>query len=412
MKLDPGYYALALMIFAVWNSINDPLAGWIMDRNVTRWGRRLPWMIMFWIPLVISFGLIWNPPKSYLGKDIELFIWLVVVLIIFDTGYTVVILAWAALFPEIYTTPKERNFVSGLRQVFSLFALVLALVIPPFFVDDGDIDSYAQFGWLLAFICFINLGLAFFGCKESSKELLTEEDKYSLREGIDLVRTNRTYQTFLFANLITYFAYGQVLSMLPFYRKFVLDVSEEFETNAYAAAIGVTFITLFFWVWITTKKDPRFTFLLSAFLFAITLFPLWFVNDPTLFLVFLGMAGFGLAGLLMVVDLLLSDVIDEDFIKTGKRREGIFFGFNGFFIRIAIFMQALSLWITSELTGFDEDMETQTQTAQMGIKIQMIILPIIAFIFGIYAVKQYYSLYGDKLKDQRAVIKNLENSTS
>ena len=122
----------------------------------------------------------------------------------------------------------------------------------------------------------------------------------------------------------------------------------------------------------------------------------------------MGLVGFGLAGLLMVVDLLLSDVVDEDYLKTGKHREGIFFGFNGFFIRIAILMQAIALAITSKVTGFDEDKDVQSHAAQQGIKIQMIILPIIAFVIAIYVVRKYYYLHGDVLSKQRDNIRRTE----
>jgi GPH family glycoside/pentoside/hexuronide:cation symporter len=409
LELSPTYYAFAIGIWAIYNSINDPLAGWIQDRKVTRWGRRLPWMIAFWIPLVLSFGLIWAPPSSFISNQSLLFVWLVIALLLFDTGYTVVILAWAALFPELYTTSSERNIVSAFRQLFSLIAMVVALIIPPMFITDGDIPSYAAFGWLLAGISFINLGLSFFGCKETHYKEIKEEDKYSIKEGISLVFTNRNYQVFLFANLVTYFGYGQVLAFLPFFRKFILLKDEGFETLAYAAAIGVTIFALFFWVKVTNKKSPKFTFIWSAAAFSVMLVPLWFLTDPTLILIVMGGIGLGLAGLLMVVDLLISDVIDEDYLNTGKRREGIFFGFNGFFIRIAILLQAISLAIVSKLTGFNEKSDTQTSLGQTGIKFQMVILPIIAFIVSIFLLNKYYDLDGEKLARLHKDIDNKNN---
>ena len=45
---------------------------------------------------------------------------------------------------------------------------------------------------------------------------------------------------------------------------------------------------------------------------------------------------FGLAGLLVLLDVLENDVVDEDEIKTGVRREGMYFGVNGFMIRLGI----------------------------------------------------------------------------
>ena len=88
-----------------------------MDRYPTRWGRRLPWMIMFWLPLSISFTLIWIPPRT---NELGIFIFLIVILLVFDTAYTIVVLAWAAIFPEIYTTAEDRIQVSALRQVLAM----------------------------------------------------------------------------------------------------------------------------------------------------------------------------------------------------------------------------------------------------------------------------------------------------
>ncbi|MCE7733693.1 MAG: MFS transporter [Candidatus Heimdallarchaeota archaeon] len=404
LGLSPTYYALAIGIWAIYNSINDPLAGWAMDQKRTRWGRRVPWIIIFWLPLGISFGFLWTIPESVYSNEMKLFLWLILFLILFDTGYTVVILAWTALFPEMYRKTEDRNIVSAIRQIFSLVALAVALVLPPFFVHDGDIPSYGFFGWFLAGISIINIGISILGCKESHIETITDTEKYSLRDGLQIVLTNRDYQAFLVANLITYFAYGQVLAMLPFYRKFVLLEDEGFESLAYAAAIGITIMTLFFWVRLTNRSSPKYTFLVSATVFGLSLIPLWILDSPTSVILVMGVLGFGLGGLLMVVDLLIADVIDQDYNDTGKRREGIYFGFNGFFIRIAILMQAISLAIVSSLTGFDEDKDVQDKLGQTGIKIQMIVLPIIAFSIAIFVIKRYYSLEGEKLKQLKIAV--------
>lgn len=389
LKLEPVFYSIAIGVWAVYNSINDPLFGWIMDRKPTRWGRRVPWIIALMIPLGISFGLIWDVPQSFYDDQILVFIWLLLTLIAFDTGYTIVILAWTALFPEMFTSTEERSWVSAVRQIFSIIALVVALVLPPAFVHDGDIRSYAYFGWILAMISTVNVLIAIFGCKEGE---LTVENSYSLLEGISILKTNGDYRAFLFVNMVTYFAYGQLLAMLPFFRKFVMKVDEQFETLAYAAALGVTLLALTIWVKITVKKGAKSTFIYSAIAFSLSLIPVWFITDSTLLVVLMGIVGFGLAGLLMIVDVLLAEIIDKDFEETGKRREGVYFGFNGFFIRLSILMQAISLWIVSELTGFDQYLDVQTSLAQTGIKIQMLLLPIIMLFTGIFVIRKYYSL--------------------
>ncbi len=389
LKMDPAMYGLAIGIWAVYNSINDPLFGWLMDRFPTRWGRRIPWMITFSIPLCISFALIWTPPRF--DSMTLTFFWLVLMLLVFDTGYTIVILAWAALFPEMFKRLEERSFVSAARQIFSIVALVVALVVTPFFVKDGDIASYGRFGWILAGISLVNIIVAIFGCNEPHSK--TEElETYSLKEGIHILLTNRNFQAFLFVNTMTYYAYGQLLSMFPFYRKFILGKTEQFETLAYGTALAVTVLALPLWVRYTNKTSPKRTFVSSSIAFSIALIPLWFLFPDTVVVAIMALVGLGLAGLLMVVDLLISEVIDEDFEKSGVRREGIFFGFNGFFIRLAILMQAITFTSVSEWSGFDQNLDEQTTLGKTGIKVQMLLIPILFLLVAIFIIQRFYSI--------------------
>ncbi|RMG22099.1 MAG: MFS transporter [Methanobacteriota archaeon] len=393
LKMEPTLYGLAIGIWAIYNSINDPLFGWMMDRFPTRWGRRIPWMVLFMIPLCISFALIWTPPNF--GSMTYTFLWLVAMLLIFDTGYTIVVLAWAALFPEMFKNLDDRSFVSASRQVFSIVALVVALVLPPFFVKDGDIASYGRFGWILAGISFLNITLALFGCHEPHAKN-EDLETYSLKEGIQILLTNRNFQAFLFVNTITYYAYGQLLSMFPFYRKFILDKAEDFEIATYGAALGITVLTLPFWVRITNKGSPKRTFVASSIAFSLTLIPLWFTFPDVIVITIMGLVGLGLAGLLMVVDLLISEVIDDDYLKSGVRREGIFFGFNGFFIRLAILMQAVTFATVSDWSGFDQNLSEQDELGKIGIKIQMLLLPILLLAVSIFVIHRFYHVRSDQ----------------
>ena len=57
---------LGLGIYAVWDAFNDPLVGYLTDRPyrfTRKWGRRFPWIVVGFIPMLISFVLIFSPPN-------------------------------------------------------------------------------------------------------------------------------------------------------------------------------------------------------------------------------------------------------------------------------------------------------------------------------------------------------------
>ena len=71
--LRPSLAALVIFFGLSWDYINDPLVGYISDRTRTRWGRRRPFLLFGFIPLGISFALLWwlppIPSRSRAGCD-------------------------------------------------------------------------------------------------------------------------------------------------------------------------------------------------------------------------------------------------------------------------------------------------------------------------------------------------------
>lgn len=65
MGLNTLLTGTALIIFAIWDAINDTVVGYISDRPyrfTKRWGRRFPWIVSVFIPMLIFFLLIFYPP--------------------------------------------------------------------------------------------------------------------------------------------------------------------------------------------------------------------------------------------------------------------------------------------------------------------------------------------------------------
>jgi glycoside/pentoside/hexuronide:cation symporter, GPH family len=104
--------------------------------------------------------------------------------------------------------------------------------------------------------------------------------------------------------------------------------------------------------------------------------------------------GLSLAGLLVFPDLLIADVIDEDETVTGARREGMYFGINGFVIRLAFTMQGITTGLVLTATGYipstvEELFPAQPAMAVFGIRALVALVPMLASLVIIFCLARY-----------------------
>jgi len=89
------------------------------------------------------------------------------------------------------------------------------------------------------------------------------------------------------------------------------------------------------WAAVARRFGGRRAWQIAQAGFAASMTAVYFASDFQQGVAAMSLACLGLAGLLVAPDLLISDLIDEDETVTGTRREGMYFGINGFVIRFA-----------------------------------------------------------------------------
>jgi len=394
MRLDPRLFSYGWILFSIWNAINDPLFGHLSDRTRTRWGRRIPYIALGTIPLAICFALIWIPPFK-VGNDtsIKLFIYYLVIIFLFDTFYTLIFLNTSALFPEMFSDLKERTEVAGYRNFMFYIGLIIGSALSPLI--------YTRIGWtgmgiLYGIIFIFVMVISLWGSKEK-KEFSMEEAlpfKRALKESIK----NRSFITYVLASFLVQLSFIMLTSTLPFYTKYVLRGVEQDITLMMLPIFLVSFPMLYVWKKITDKYGAKKAFMIAIVIFSIALISLFFTNNVKTGMFASASLGIGFPGLIFLFDVLLSDVVDEDELKTGVRREGIYFGMQGFIIRIAISIQAIIFSTILTTTGYDAELTIQPSSAVMGMRLLISIFPIIPLILGFISIS-FYPLYGKKLAE-------------
>ena len=391
-------------LYGIWNAVNDPLAGHFSDRTRTRWGRRTPWIAGAFVPLGLFFYLLWVPPGSLLmGGQTPLFVWFMAMVLIFDLLWTIVVMNWSALFPEMIPDPRDRAGVSALRQLFSVIGLLVGVALPPILVG-ADWSGRGDMALLLASITTLSFGLALFGIRERKTAAI--EEPLAFVPALVASWKSRTFRWFLVANLHKEFIYSVLTASVPFWAKYVLQIRAPVtalgvtldpalqNSLLLAAAFVMALPALPLWTLLARRLGARRAWQAAQAAFAISMAGVFFAVDFVQGALAMSLAGLCLGGLLVMPDIVISEVIDQDERVTGRRREGIYFGLNGFVIRFAFTLQGLA---TGAILALGRYVPTtpgnlyplQPPSAVLGIRTLVALLPIAASAVVIFALDRY-----------------------
>jgi len=403
LRMAPLAMTAAWVIFTVWNVINDPIAGQISDRTRTRWGRRIPWVLVLSIPIGVSFYFLWVPPDSFVAQGGQMWgaLWwyFLAALLLFDTIWSMIVINYTALFPEMYPDQKQRATVSGWRQAFAIVSLVLAVT---FTKEIADTIGWGKMGMLLGGLTTLAFLISLLGSRERARQ--QEEPAVPFRQALRYTYENISFRWFLLMNLMVEFSLLVLPAVVPLYAKYVLGETDGLRMGLLSGAAFLVAIPSFvLWTWAAKRWGTRKSLMAAMLLFGLLLTPLLFVQSYPQAMVTTAFLGIAPAGLLMLRDILLADVIDEDSLVSETRREGMYFGMNGFVIRFAFAFQGVMLGGMLALTGYNPALDSQPAGVATGLRLLITIAPIMAMFVALFAMYRY-PLHGERLSEVKRAV--------
>ncbi|MFX1536907.1 MAG: MFS transporter, partial [Promethearchaeota archaeon] len=172
LQLLPIFFIIGQIIYMTINALNDPFSGSLSDRtNLQKWGSRRIIYIKWGAPIwALTFLLVWFPWS--LDNQLIIFLHYTISICLFDTMFTLIVLVWMALLPEMTTDLDERNKANFLTGVIGIIAVIPFLIILGEMNPNSDI--FRLFMIFIAIISTISLFLVAFLCEERP-ELQREE---------------------------------------------------------------------------------------------------------------------------------------------------------------------------------------------------------------------------------------------
>ncbi len=409
----------AFIIFAVWDSINDPLLGPISDRTQTRVGRRRFWVLVSLIPFALVNLFLFTPPLA--ADEMTKLNYMIIVIMIYDFVYTLFSLNQVAMFSEMFKTEKKRSQANLYKNILTIVGIIFGFVLPTIIIKpmvpteetpaETVAGMYVTTGIMLCVLVLV-FGYLFYkkGMKEDPARLTKPQAMPALLPSLIQTLKNKSFVIFVVANLFNWFVFKMLTTVIPLYGIHVLGIPEGSILLSLLLLVALLSAAFLFPVCkkIGLKIGMRNAFMVTEVIWIGALIPFWFLdNQPIIAMVFMILMGFGLAGAMYFVDIIIGSIIDEDEVKHGCRREGSYYGINALINRYSTILVFVVIAIT--LTGYGWEnylvgAGLSIANLQIGLKQLLVITNIIGIVVVLVLLK-VFPLHGERWKQVQEQLK-------
>lgn len=392
MMLETGLLSALLLVVQIWDAINDPLIGSMIDadRRKYKMGKFKTYIFAGSIGLLVAGALVFIPvPNASLVIKCILFI---AGYLVWDACYTLANVPYGSMLSLVTEDAGERSQLSTWRSVGSMLGNMVPMAILPMIIWHKEVDASgkpiinpetgvqietllgnrvfiaALIMGVLGFLAFIYMLKAITIRVDEQSVKTNENEKFNVFKAFGNFLKNRaaigatlaamamflgmnsatTATTIMFA---TYFGKASLsgiaavvgflpmLFFMPFIKKIVAKYGKK-ESSAVGAAVSVLGGLLMF------------------------LFPMIPYRNTALILYIVALCIFGLGmGIYTCVSwALMADAIDYNEWKTGKREEGTVYSLHSFFRKLAQGIGPSIVLLLMGVLGYVSELGTEGQS--------------------------------------------------
>ena len=408
--------AALLFIWNIWDAVNDPLMGALMDkmfaRNKNPKGKFRPWLLRATPLVAITAAAFWTVPTFFEGTTMLVVLFLCKIL--YEATYTMFNIPMGSLLSAMSTNDAERASLSSARGVGSMIGnMIPAMAAPMIIAHFGDDNSigYSIAGIVCAAIGFVICFLHYAMTEErNTLGAETKADDIKFADILEVFKKNRPFVALCIHGICicTMQYVGQTLGGYMY-----KDVYGDLSLQSFATMLSTPIMVLsmivvpFICKKLGLEKFIRYSLLVGGSMYVV-LYALHMVMDVPVVLHIL-LSGLAMGTAMISIQMqwgLVGEAIDYNEMVTGKRTEGSIYGTFNLTRRIGqtIGNSAAGLalgWIGSN----DAAGAVQTAATLDGITILCVLVPAV-FVLGSWAAFKFVWNITPEVRAEMAAKKN------
>ncbi len=376
----------ALMILRIFDAVNDPLMGVVVDNTTGRFGKFKPGIAIgaglgavFMVLMFTDFGV----------RDLRLVALLAVFYLFWDFTYGLNDIAYWSMMPSLTIDQKQREKIGAFARICANIGMYIVVVsVLPVTGALGDALGNPQKGWFVFALAVAVLMILFqcitlFGVREK-KNAFKKEESTSLKEMFQVLFRNDQLLWTVVAMALFMIGYCTTTSFGTYFFKYAYKNEDMY--SVFTVVLGVSQLGALAIFPLFRKRFSRKQLYLGATVLVVLGYIVFFLA-PTTNMLFIGIAGVllfvGQAFIQLLMLMFLADTIEYGQWKLGKRNESVTFSVQPLINKLGAAIATGVVGYTLILSGINEATpETVTDQSILIMKIAMLVLPLICIVAG------------------------------
>ena len=391
LQVNTIVLATMLLVWNVWDAVNDPLMGALMDKVFAKHhgqgGKFRPWLLRSAPCVAITFIIFFTVPTYF--KGVTMLVVLFFCKILYEGFYTMFNIPMGSMLSAMADTDGERAALSSARGFGSMIGNIIPMIImPQLLAKFGDTSKAFGIGaTLCAIVGFVFCMLHYAWTEERHVSVAPSEsnDSVKLTDILNVFRVNRPFLA-LCIHGICICTMQYVSSTLGTYM--YGDVLGNIGMMSMASAVGMPLgiLALIITPKIADKvgleRMIRICLLTASAIYFVLFGALMVASVPAIAYMLISSIAMGLASVSIYMQWgLVGEAIDYNEMITGKRTEGSIYGTFNLTRRIGQTVGNSAAVLALGWIGYQAGAATQTVGTLTGIKALVVLIPAI-FILG------------------------------
>ncbi len=390
----------AMTILRIFDAVNDPIMGFLVDNTHSRFGKFKPWIVIGGILGGIFTALLFQNFGLYGAGYVTMF---VIIYLLWDVTYGANDIAYWSMLPSLTLDQKEREKTGSFARIcanIGLFTTVVA-ILPITNALGGDKRAWQITVFAIVFITWAFLMFTVFGVKED-KTINMKQESTSLKEMFQILFQNDQLLFTAISMALFMIGYCTTTAFGVYFFKYAFK--NEGMYSVFAAILGVSQLVALSLFPLFSKKCSRKTLYASATILVVAGYVIFFLSPMNM--LFIGVAGIllftGQAFIQLLMLMFLTDTVEYGQWKLGRRNESITFSVQPFINKIGGAIANGIVGVTLIVSGINaaKTPEDVTDSGLLIMKLAMLILPLIFIVIG-------YIIYDKKFKIDKQMYDNI-----